>query len=247
MARVKASKRHRYVAVKHRPVRVWAARFLVLILLVASGGSGYWYGSQQTIAKADRLNMSLSEKDRELLRLQESEEQARQQLMNIKMAGEVDRKASEEVRQEVLDLRSQIASLEEENGFYRNLMAAEDKKSELSFGDVTIDSTDNADVFEYEIVVQQIAKSHNVVNGSLTVRVVGKQGNIAETLNLTNLSSAAEGDQVKLRFRYFQRITGEWAVPAGFVPQYIDLQARFSGKKPVTINKQIDWIVQQRD
>ena len=51
--------------------------------------------------------------------------------------------------------------------------------------------------------------------------------------------------QLKLRFKYFQYIDGELIIPEGFTPERIDIVAKATSPKPVTVDKQYGWIVQK--
>src|SRR5690606_15325924 len=103
----------------------------------------------------------------QLEEVRKAEHQLRQQRENAKLGAEVDRKSLEDVRQEVIDLKATIAALEEENQFYRNLMAPDGDKRGLNFGPVEIAHTDRPRTFRYKVVIQQLATQHEVLTGTL--------------------------------------------------------------------------------
>jgi len=218
----------------------------VLVLVVAGGIAGsYKYGilmgtGQQAIA--------IEERDRLLLQLKDSQgeaEEFRQRVANLNLGAEVDRQANEGVRLEVMELKNQIAALEEDITFYRGLMSPNKDKSGLTIGSLDVLQTPVPRIFEYKLVVQQLAANHKVLNGFLNFVVIGTTNGIESTLNLKDLSDKVTVENIKLRFRYFQNFTGQIKLPDGFEPIRIELVAKSTGKTPVTVSKKFGWLVQE--
>lgn len=163
---------------------------------------------------------------------------------NAKLGAEVDRKSLEDVRQEVIDLKAAIASLEEENQFYRNLMTPDGDTRGLSFGPVEIVQTERPRTYRYKVVVQQLATQHELLNGTLKFKVVGRQDGEAKVMALKELSSTIDSADIKLRFKYFQNVEGELVLPEGFEPERIELEARPAGSSSGVIEKRLTWLAQ---
>jgi hypothetical protein len=242
---VKGSPQYRLKVVKYRPLLVWSLRMAMLLVVTIAIGASYRYGMLVGGEKAAAA-------EREILRLQEAvrtsqatESEVRQQLANLQLGAQVDRRASEDVRQEVLDLKNQLAELQEENSFYRNLMAPSENKDGLNFGAVEIIDTDNPRQYRYKVVLQQLATNHQLLNGSLTFNVVGRQDGAEKVLPLRALSDEIDTENIKLRFKYFQTVQGQLRLPEGFEPERIELTARSSGSNAVKIEKRFGWLVQE--
>jgi len=245
MNAVKGSKRYRMQVVKYRPyVRLFVRVLLLLLVISGTGGSyllGIYKGTQlqaEAIDERDRLRVELSASVREA-------EQNRQQLANVNLGAEVDRKANEDVRQEVIELKNEIAALEEDITFYRGLMSPTADKSGLTIGSLEVLETPEARTYEYKLVVQQLAANHQVLNGYLKFLVVGRQDGVENSLHLNALSNKVSVENIKLRFRYFQNFEGQLKLPLGFEPVRIELVATSIGATPVTVNKKFGWLVQE--
>jgi len=245
MSIVKGTKQHRVKVVRDRPfLRV----FVLLVLLGVTVGAvafsfrlGHSKGMQNenvSLAKISSLQDALSASD---ARVAEFE----QKMANVDLGAEVDRKANEEIRQEVIALKESIAKLEEENSFYRGLMAPTKNKRGLAFGAIELSKTDRARTVSYKVVMQQLATNHQLLKGSLEYKVVGRQDGVDAMFNLRELSSQVKTDLIKLRFKYFQTIEGELKLPEGFEPVGIELVAKSTGKNPVTVEKRFDWLVEE--
>lgn len=243
MATVKGSKEYQWSVVKARPYsRLW--QLLLLSALVAGSVVGaYKLGQHGALNGYSRAQRDLAAVRAELEAVRKAENQLRQQRENAYLGAEVDRKSLEDVRQEVVDLKAALAALEEENQFYRNLMAPDGDKRGLNFGPVEIAQTDRPRTFRYKVVVQQLAAEQEMA-GTLNFNVVGLQDGAVKVLALKELSSTINSNSIKLRFKYFQSIEGELVLPEGFEPERVELEARAGGGNPNVIEKRFAWLAQ---
>ncbi len=251
MTAVKGSKQYKLKVVPYRPLyraMAWlGASAVILAVLVASYFWGSIHGLElqaRAIAERDQLRIDLQAKSREA-------EEYRQRVANLRLGSEVDRKASEEVRNEVIELKSQIADLEADIAFYRGLMAPSGNKRGLTIGSLDVISTGSAREYDYKLTVQQLTTSHTLLKGYLNFNVVGRkptpdgQGSEELVLPLRDLTSKVADENIQLRFKYFQNFSGRLKLPEGFEPVRIELLAKSTGKNAVTVEKKFGWLVQE--
>lgn len=242
---VKGSKHHKVKVVEDRPflrISLLASCVVVAVLAVyLSYERGYSIG----MAKQDEVKKELSRLALELKESQSLVEDLEQQVANHSLGAEVDRKANEEIRQQVISLKEEIAALTEDNTFYRGLMAPTKNKRGLTFGEVELSQTGRPRTYNYKVVMKQLATSHNLLNGTLSCKIVGQSNGLDVEYSLNQLSSELNTDLIKLRFKYFQTIEGSLVLPEGFEPLGIELVAKSKGKSPVTVEKKIVWLAQE--
>lgn len=245
MATVKGSRAYQYKLVKYRPT-LWAiiATVITAAVLIAVQAS-WWLGHKQGMSQQEEALDDLAQAKRDLRSAQQSHTELRQRLANIKLGSEVDKNALEVIREEVTELKQAIAQLEEENQFYRNLMAPTDNKRGLTFGVVEISQTDRPRTYRYKVVMQQLATQHNLLNGTLNINIVGRMDGNLRVFALKELTSGMDSTNIKLRFKYFQNIEGELVLPQGFEPERIELEARSTGSNAVTVEKRLGWLVEE--
>jgi len=244
MTVVKGSKEYQWAVVKVRPyARLWQAVILATLVLVAVVGA-YFIGQHGVQNGYSRAQRDLAAVRAQLEEVRKTEQQLRQQQENAKLGAEVDRKSLEDVRQEVIELKATVAALEEENQFYRNLMAPEGDKRGLRFGPVEIAQTDRTRTYRYKVIVQHVATQQDVITGTLSFNVVGRQDGVVKVLPLKELSSSVDTTNIKLRFKYFQNIEGELVLPEGFEPERVELEARTAGSNSTVIEKRFAWLAQ---
>ncbi|TQV71707.1 hypothetical protein FKG94_18815 [Exilibacterium tricleocarpae] len=245
MVAVRGSKQFRKVVVPYRPMRRVTVGLVVAAGVVLAVVGSYLFGDfnggqlqAQAVAERDRLRLEVAAKTQEA-------DELRQQVANLKLGAQVDRKASEDVRGEVIELKAQIAELQEDITFYRGLMAPTGNKRGLTIGSLDVISTGAPREYQYRVVVQQLAVNHQVLSGYLQFNVVGRQAGIVSTIPLKDLSEQVGSDNIRLRFKYFQNLEGKLVLPEGFEPERIELLAKSTGRNAATVEKQFGWLVQQ--
>ncbi len=245
MAIVKGSKQCRVKVVEDRPLFRWTILVACLGLAVLAVFVSHQRGFSSGMENQEAALKELARYEGQLVASQKREKELEQKVANHSMGAEVDRKANESVRQEVIVLKEEIAVLTEENSFYRGLMAPTKNKRGLSFGAVELSQSDRPRTYSYKVVMQQLATNHNLLNGTLLCKVVGRADGVDVEYNLNQLSSQLKTDVIKLRFKYFQTVEGQLQLPEGFEPLRIELVAKSTGKNPVTVEKRFGWLVEE--
>src|SRR5690606_6181072 len=120
--------------VQDRPLMRWLSVLVLTLLFAAGVFASFKVGFTEGMAGQERALSDVARLTSDLKQSQVRIEELEQQMANLKVASEVDQKASEDVRQEVISLKDQLAELQEENSFYRNLMAPTGNKRGLTFG-----------------------------------------------------------------------------------------------------------------
>ncbi len=247
MTVVKGTRPRRLRVVEYRPhLRVWLSLSL-LALFIGGVQTAFWFGYKNGMAGQESAIQDAKAIRIELDSARAAEVELRRAVETAKLGAEVDQKSLEEVRLQVLELKSNIAELEEENQFYRNLMVPSGKTQGLNFGTVELAETDKSRHYRFKIVMQQLTTSHQLLNGTLNVNVVGRRAGEITVLPLSDLSAEIPSANIKLRFKYFQNIEGELILPDDFEPERIDMEARSTGKKATSIEKRFGWLVRTND
>ncbi|GAB2191450.1 DUF6776 family protein [Sessilibacter sp. MAH2] len=245
MTKLKSTKSKQLVVVEHQP---WRGRILLLVAVVAivlASFGGYWFGGYVLRQEVAELTVAKQALESKLASAEDKVNELRQQSANLRLGSEIDKKASEDVRNQVVELRDKIATLEADISFYRGIMSPKGNQQGLTIGQVDFIATQIPRHYQYRMVIQQLASNHNLISGALTVTVVGRQGGQARQFPLKDLSEQIDDEDIKLRFKYFQNIEGELVLPEGFEPERIELMAKSSGKNGQLVEKKFGWLVQE--
>lgn len=244
MSAVKGSEQYELEVVSYRPVFRWTLRFLLLCLALGASAGSYFFGHEKGVAIQEQAIFERNKLRIELVDSKREASEYRQQVANLQLGSEVDRHASEDVRVEVIDLKAQIAELQEDISFYKGLMSPTANKRGLTIGSLNVLATDISRRYQYKLVLQQLATRHQLLTGYLNVNVVGRQNGVQVTKPLKDLNDKLSNENIKLRFKYFQNFAGEMQLPEGFEPIRIELSAKSTGKNAVTVEEKFGWLVQ---
>lgn len=243
---VKGSKQYPVRVAEHRPIRKTIIIIVALLLVVASICSSYFYGKAESFGVTKRLTLKAENLEKSVQQKQRYVDDLEQQLANIALGAEVDRSSNEAVRKDIADLKDEVARLQEDNSFYRGLMAPNENARGLTLGAVEISRSSSLRSFSYRVVVQQLVTKHVVLNGGMRFSIVGRLNGEEKVYPLFELSDDVSTERIKLKFKYFQTIAGELVLPENFEPDHIELVAESSGSKGQKVEKKFGWLVEEK-
>ena len=240
MASVKGSKQYQMVVTPHRPFYRAAVFLLCLLALAALSWLTFKYGLDQGMATKIEV---VNERDELRSQLNVSAKlvsNLRQDIADLKLGGQVDLRANEEIQQTVETLQKEIADLSEEIRFYKGVMVPNAEERGLRIERLDMKPSSEPSKFRYSLLLTQIVDKHDYIQGGVEINVLGKLGEEEHSLSLVDLGEEAR-EAIRFRFRYFQNIDGELNVPEGFSPKEIMIVAQSSGRGSQRLEKRFDW------
>ena len=91
---------------------------------------------------------------------------------------------------------------------------------------------------------QQDADGDTYLIGHANVNLIGTIGGEQQILPLRDISEDVEQLDMRLRFRYFQNIEGELALPEGFTPERVQIAAVADEPVEKNISQNFTWVVE---
>ena len=241
---VKGSKQEQMVVVPYRPRR--RALFITVLVSVvaASVVSGFLYGYCQGLSaqgavqdERDKLKAELS-----ALRIQNTD--LSRQVAILDRSSMVDQRATAEVQATIRNLREQLAQLQQDVVFYRQVVSSDTIDTGLIVGQMNIYGTSDPGRFRYKLVMrQQDADGDSYLRGHVNVNLVGRRGDEQMIFALRDISDEQDQLDIRLGFKYFQTIEGELALPAGFEPERIQIVAVATEPVGKSIDQYFSWMV----
>jgi len=241
---VKGSKQEQMVVVPYRPRR--RALFITVLVSVvaASVVSGFLYGYCQGLSaqgavqdERDKLKAELS-----ALRIQNTD--LSRQVAILDRSSVVDQRATAEVQATIRNLREQLAQLQQDVVFYRQVVSSDTVGTGLIVGQMNIYGTSDPGRFRYKLVMrQQDADGDSYLRGHVNVNLVGRRGDEQMIFALRDISDEQDQLDIRLRFKYFQTIEGELALPTGFEPERIQIVAVATEPVGKSIDQYFSWMV----
>ncbi|TNF36289.1 MAG: hypothetical protein EP312_01630 [Gammaproteobacteria bacterium] len=222
------------IVVKYDPKRRQRRRLLFVVSIVLSVLLGYWLGDAQ-------LLMQLKERYRmgqKVSALQEDVAKARGELAAAQLTLSIERDSAESLRRSIMELQDHVEGLQQEINFYQGLMAPEERQRGLGVRSLEFIPTENPRVYDYVLVLQQLAEPHNSVSGKVQLEVVGRIDGQPETLEWIELAPQGAFSGLPFRFRYFQNLEERLTLPAGFLPEAVLVTVSAKGNN---IEQKLAW------
>lgn len=241
MSGVKGSEQERLVISRYNPWDNIRRSLYLVVLVVAVGVGGYYAGLIDSVDEIQSLSLERDTLQKALYDAEQTISSLSQRASILEKGGEVDRKATEGIRQTVIELKAQIATLEEEVSFYKGIMAPSGNDKGLRVSKIEVLPEENSGRFRYSIMLTQVADNSSYISGLAAVNIVGLKNGERVMLPLRDLDSDVAELGVKFRFRYFQEIAGTLTLPSQFVPEQVQVVSQSTGSKAQRVEQTINW------
>ena len=223
-----------YQVVHRKPMHIFKKVLMAIALMAVSLAVGLVVG-QWSGKEAVLQNGALLQRLNALEGLQQSLER---ELAASKLAADVQEQAAQELQQRLTQLLGEKVELENAVSFYGDLMEVGAKREGLRVASFTVLATNTPQIFQFSILVTQIAEKRKYVAGDIQLKVIGiLQGGRQEVI--FDAKNAVVGFPLKLRFKYFQDLVGQIRLPPDFIPERVSISVQQNGKK--TAGADFEW------
>lgn len=232
------------MVVPYRPGRRVLFTLLLLTGVAVSAAGGWGYAYYTTVLTQQGEQAEKRELSAQLTDLRQENEALKRQIAILDRSSAVDQQTGAELQETLTALRQRVAQLEEDVLFYRQVVEEETEETGLVIGQLDIDATRSPDRYRYKLVMrQQDADGDTYLTGHVNFNLVGQLQDQQVILPLRDLSEVEDELDIRLRFKYFQNIEGELALPEGFQPDRIQIAAVATEPVSKRINEDFGWVV----
>ena len=232
------------MVVPYRPGRRVLFTLLLLTGVAVSAAGGWGYAYYATVLTQQGEQAEKRELSAQLTDLRQENEALKRQIAILDRSSAVDQQTGAELQETLTALRQRVAQLEEDVLFYRQVVEEEADETGLVIGQLDIDATRSPDRYRYKLVMrQQDADGDTYLTGHVNFNLVGQLQDQQVILPLRDLSEFEDELDIRLRFKYFQNIEGELALPEGFQPDRIQIAAVATEPVSKRINEDFGWVV----
>jgi len=242
MTVVKGSRQEDLVIRQYRPWDRFRKTFYSVIFIGIVGAAGYFGGIYNSTSQIKRLSHERDTLNDALMEANQTINTLTQRVNVLEKGGDIDRKATEGIRQTVKELKGQISTLEEEVAFYKGIMAPSSNDKGLRVSKVDILPVQDVEGrYRYSIMMTQVADNSSYISGLAAVNFIGLRNGEKVILPLRDLDENISDLGVKFRFRYFQEVAGDIALPQGFVPEQVQVVLQSTGAKAQRVEQTVEW------
>jgi len=225
----------------YRPVQVWLAMGVGTLLLALGAYLVFQLGQQQAGVELGRLQRQRSALDQQLEQQRGELMALREELAVVQRAGEIDRQASLEVRNDFARLQGELLGLRKELEFYRGIVSPGDAEPGLRIQRFHVEPSSQEGVFLYDLTLTQVKRNDRFVDGIVEMEVEGVEDG---EIRLLPFAKLVEGDSkpLKFHFRYFQHFAGRIQLPERFQPRRVIIRLSPRGKgQPAGVEETMNW------
>jgi hypothetical protein len=219
---------------------------LAALLLFALLGAGLLYSLQRwypsVIASDGSSGFLAIQHEEQNEMLQDSRDQLRQQVVELRRRSQVDKEALRLAKAELQGLQDERLRLEEEVARLRGLVIPGGSKEKLRIQHFRLEKMGGEGRFRYIFTVSKITKDTGYAAGRIWIKLYGKQGGSQRTLPLKAVT-AEKVESLKMRFRQFQKVEGAFQLPRGFKPLGVTIEVRPENTKITPVKSNFDWVV----
>jgi len=229
-----------------QPSREGAWWLLSLVLMLAALLSLAWlsfdYGRQRAGYDSAEMHARITRLQRELKDVSGERDRLREQAALLQRTSQIDRAAARDAQQQVKAFQDEKLKLEEQLALLRGVLEPGEDNDGIRVHDLKLQRAADPHVYHYRFLVSQLNKEMDTATGSIFISVSGRQGGKARELGLADMT-ANGGDSLRMRFKYFQNLSGRIALPEGFVPKHFTVNVKPSGKHHSSVTQVFDWAV----
>lgn len=159
----------------------------------------------------------------------------------LQRSSQIDRQAALDVKADLATLEEELQAAREEVEFYRGIVSPGDVKPGLRIHRFQLVDGVMAGEYRYDLVLTQLKHNDRHVSGVVELKIVGTSNGVPGELGLADVSRPAV-QQLKFKFRYFQDLAGTLHLPDGFEAKEVALSIKPDGKgNPPSVEQEYDW------
>jgi len=232
---------HKVVITPHRPGLRAAAIAGSVALLALGAWVLFAYARATTVSdferaqtERDELLAERRELSRDLRAARAEIETLKGQVVYLQRSQEIDQQSVDSVKNSLMGVQKESADLREQVAFYRGIVAPDASQAGVRIYEFKLTPGAQPGAYRYDLVLIQSVRHDRRIAGRIEVTFRG-----AGSAAALRLSALSPTQPLGFSFKYFQEFTGEFRLPAGFVPSRVLVEVLPEGGQK--IEDDYDW------
>lgn len=224
----------------HQPWRKWLVIALVVLGVPLGGWGLFDYGRSRAGFDSAEAAHRLAESREAVAGLRAANQALHQQLATMAQAKEIDRKAYDEINQDLITLQEEILELKEEVEFYRGIVSPEHASAGVRVQSLRLSANGQTRGYTYKLVLTQIDKDAKTTKGWANIRLQGLQDKTPAEFSVAKLAGQDDAGY-KFQFKYFDKSEGDIVLPEKFLPTRVVVEINTDAPKRARVESVYPW------
>ncbi|WP_020651114.1 DUF6776 family protein [Solimonas variicoloris] len=216
---------HKIIIRRHRP---WLRPALIAGCtgaLALGAWALYSYTRATTVSdferaqtEAEQLRAERRQLTRDLRAARAEITQLQQQVVYAQRSTEIDSQACDAVRKSLTDLQAEASELREQVAFYRGIAAPDQARAGVRVQELKLSEiAGRRGRYRFFLTLIQSVRHEKRIGGRIELAIVGSAAGVERKLPLNELAPEL-AQNLLFSLKYFEEFSGEFQLPAGFVP-----------------------------
>ncbi len=194
------------------------------------------------VSQIRELEQEVDRQERIIGVLRKHNKDLKQDYTKMSHLREIDQEALARIQDQLKSDQNERLKMEEELLFLRGMVSSKLGKGVLHLQRLRLEPGDDENSYRYAFTVSKVLKNPEYIEGSVYISLTGKQKGKELSLSLKQVSRD-EQEELKMRFKHFQNMEGEFLIPSGFQPSGVTIEVKPEGDKFKPIKKSFKWVV----
>lgn len=220
---------------------VWAIRLALAVAFVVGGYLTFEFGRIQADFNVVDAAQERQDYEGRIKDLEREITVLKQEIALLETHRNIDREAYKDVESSLSKLQKKIQEQRDAIAFYRGIISPADGQRGLRVQDLRLSKGQDERQYHVRLVLVQVMQHERSVKGEVSFSLEGAQDGVATTYNLEQLVPEDEDSNWPFSFRYFQDFDRQLILPAGFLPERINIEVLSRTKSIASVKQSFLW------
>lgn len=224
-------------------IRIGVVVGVVLCFVTISGVSyktGFHQGVEQWLKLTTKIHQMTAQ---QAIQVQKNVMQTKQ-LASLQQKQVIQKIEYQKLSEQVKQLFNENALLKEDNLLYQHIMSQPNSKRGLAVQGLQIYSTQNTNIFQYQLMLISNLTHKKLVQGQVHLVVRGKIGGKDISMPAKYLATGRSVTPLNFKFKNFQELSGEVVLPNGFEPKSVQVHINPEKQVKLKVQKVFPWWIE---
>lgn len=199
------------------------------------------YDWEQVEIERERTTSQRAELNREISRLRDENARQAEKIVMLERGVDIDRESGVELQTALRDLQGELEAQKEQLAFYRGIVSPDESRAGMRIYEVTVMPVEGKPRhYSFDLMLIQAVRHNRRVTGKVDMAIRGVRDGEETSLSAEQLGIRGVG-KMSYSFRYFQELSGSFALPEGFAPTAVVLTVSSGGTDGNGFEKQFPW------